>query len=174
MVKHPRHSSHLHPLIHQLTTPEGEVRIYDASYPQFEVNPVEKEDGIDLIPSLETHGAGVAGIIAAQADKTLGDGYSGGIAKGAELYVATKSYKRTLEKVIQDAKKELENAKDEEDEKTPSLDQMAKNDLLASKEKEMAIERAEWASGLNKLLDNNVLQSIIVGILFLLAMTSML
>ncbi|AGQ39642.1 TPA: S8 family serine peptidase [Mannheimia haemolytica] len=156
MVKHPRHSSHLHPLIHQLTTPEGEVRIYDASYPQFEVNPVEKEDGIDLIPSLETHGAGVAGIIAAQADKTLGDGYSGGIAKGAELYVATKSYKRTLEKVIQDAKKELENAKDEEDEKTPSLDQMAKNDLLASKEKEMAIERAEWASGLNKLLDNNV------------------
>ncbi|SQE31054.1 Serotype-specific antigen 1 precursor [Mannheimia haemolytica] len=71
----------------------------------------------------------------AQADKTLGDGYSGGIAKGAELYVATKSYKRTLEKVIQDAKKELENAKDEEDEKTPSLDQMAKNDLLASKEK---------------------------------------
>ena len=155
MLKHPRHSPNIHPITHQLTTPEGEVRTYDPGYIQFEVKPIEKDGKADLLTLFETHGAGVAGLISAKADKTIG--YSGGVAKGAELYVTSKSYKRTLDEVLREAQKELEKEGDkEEEEKSPSLAEMAKADLFVSKENEVIFERSEWAAGLNKLIDKKV------------------
>ncbi|HHW7506896.1 TPA: S8 family peptidase [Mannheimia haemolytica] len=158
MLKHPRHSQNIHPITHQLTTPDGEVRTYDPSYIQFEVKPFEQNGETAFATLFETHGAGVAGIISAKADKTIGNGYSGGVAKGVELYVTSKSYRRTLEEVLRDVQKELENKEheEEEEEKAPNLAELGKADLFVSKEKEVIFERSEWATGLNKLLDKKV------------------
>lgn len=53
-----------------------------------------------------------------------------------------------------EAKKEQEG--EEQDEKEPSLSELAESDLLIGTDKDMVFERSEWATALNKLIDNKL------------------
>lgn len=152
IVKHPFSGKRITPLKFQLTTPEGELRTYDPTYPQFEVNKTEKDGQPALQIGYEVHGASVTGVISAKSDEKLG--FKGGIAKDADVYISTNERKRSLEELLAEAKKEQEG--EEQDEKEPSLSELAESDLLIGTDKDMVFERSEWATALNKLIDKKL------------------
>lgn len=71
IVKHPFSGKRITPLKFQLTTPEGELRTYDPTYPQLEVTKTEKEGQPALQIGYEVHGASVTGVISANQMKNL-------------------------------------------------------------------------------------------------------
>lgn len=156
VVKHPLLPQNLHPSIFQLTTPDGEIRTYDPNYLQFEVKYIEKEGKKVLVPLFETHGLGVSGLIVAKSDTKLG--FKGGVAKNAELYIATNIHKQSLEKLLAEAQKQESEGNEEkkQENEKPNFKELEKSDLLVSKDKGAIFERLEWATTLSKLIEKNL------------------
>ncbi|WP_419843868.1 S8 family serine peptidase [Actinobacillus pleuropneumoniae] len=156
VVQHPLNSSKLHPSSFKLTSPDGKVLTYDPSYLQFEVKPVEQNGKKDLTALFETHGLGVSGVISAKASKK--DGFKGGVAKDAEIHIATNTPNRSLAELIAEAQQSESEDEGQGDSKNqkPNFDELAKDDLLLTKEKRLSFERLEWATALNKLVERNL------------------
>lgn len=156
VVQHPLHSSKLHPSSFKLTSPDGKVLTYDPSYLQFEIKPVEQNGKKGLVALFESHGLGVSGVISAKASKK--DGFKGGVAKDAEIHIATNTPNRSLAELIAEAQKAENQGEEQEDKKNqkPNFDELAKSDLLIAKDKKLSFERLEWATALNKLVERNL------------------
>lgn len=150
--EHPLHSDKLHISTFQLTPSKDKVNTYDPNYRQPDIDIKEKDGQLSFAIVFETHGLGVSGLIGAKADEKAG--FKGGVAKDAELYIATNVRNRTLEEVLSDADEEEE---EEEQGETPNFDKLAESDLLLGTKSKIAFERLELATALNKLTEKNLL-----------------
>ncbi|TCT13010.1 autotransporter-like protein [Bibersteinia trehalosi] len=151
--EHPLHSDKLHISTFQLTSPEGKLNTYDPNYRQPDFQITVKNGELGFMMGFETHGLGVSGLIGAKTDEQTG--FKGGVAKDAELYIATNTRNRTLEEVLNDADDEEEE--EEEGDKAPDFDKLAKSDSLLGTNAKSAFQRIELATALNKLTEKNLL-----------------
>ena len=136
----------LHPIIFELTNSDGEKESFNPNVYNIETD--KDEQGKEK-RSYSVHGGQVAGVIGAKALASYQ--YAGGVAKDAELYLATFEADNPATQSLS-----ASQANDDEEMEEEPTESKENQSLLSSNQPSLQFQRLALATGMNKLVAKRV------------------